>query len=155
MALVVLLIMMSALIHAQAPPLSAAGFSNSRQTSTSPAEPALDFEFFRARVQPVFLKKRKGLARCYVCHSQGTAFRLQPLSPGSPSWNESESRRNFEATLPFVVPGNPLASRLLTMPLAAEAGGVAFHPGGKHWASQDDPEWQTLAAWLRVKPGSP
>jgi len=33
--------------------------------------------------------------------------------------------------------------------LAAEAGGVAFHPGGKHWSSQDDPEWQTLAAWIR------
>jgi len=155
MALVVLLIMMSALIHAQAAPLSAAGLSNPPQTSTSQAEPPLDFEFFRTRVQPVFLKKRKGLARCYVCHSQGTAFRLQPLSPGSPSWNESQSRRNFEATLPFVVPGNPLASRLLTMPLAADAGGVAFHPGGKHWTSQDEAEWQTLAAWLRVKPSRP
>jgi hypothetical protein len=150
MALAVLLI--GVLIHGQFARLSAVGVSHLQQTGTSTAAPALDFEFFRARVQPIFLKKRKGLARCYVCHSQGTAFRLQPLSPGSPSWNETESRRNFEATLPFVVPGNPLASRLLTMPLAAEAGGVAFHPGGKHWSSQDDPEWQTLAAWLRVTP---
>jgi hypothetical protein len=150
MALAVLLI--GVLIHGQFARLSAVGVLHLQQTGTSTAAPALDFEFFRARVQPIFLKKRKGLARCYVCHSQGTAFRLQLLSPGSPSWNETESRRNFEATLPFVVPGNPLASRLLTMPLAAEAGGVAFHPGGKHWSSQDDPEWQTLAAWLRVTP---
>jgi hypothetical protein len=146
MTLAALLIMMGILLHGQAAPLSAAGLS---QVQQSGAAASLDFEFFRTRVQPILLKKRKGLARCYVCHSQGTAFRLQPLSSGSASWNETESRRNFEATLPFVVPGNPLASRLLTMPLAAEAGGIAFHPGGKHWSSQDDPEWQTLAAWLR------
>jgi len=109
----------------------------------------LDFEVFKTRVQPVFLQKRKGLARCYACHSQGTPFRLQPLSPGSSSWTDEESRRNFEATQRLVVPGNPQASRLLTMPLAAEAGGVAFHPGGKHWTSQNDPEWQALAAWVR------
>ncbi len=149
MALGALLIMMGILLQGQAAPLSAAGLSHVQQTGASEKAPVLDFESFRTRVQPILLKKRKGLARCYVCHSQGTAFRLQPLSPGSPSWNETESRRNFEATLPFVVPRNPLASRLLTMPLAAEAGGVAFHPGGKHWSSQDDPEWQTLAAWLR------
>jgi len=147
MVLAALLIMMCVLLHGQAAPLSLAGLSHAQQTGAT--APTLDFEFFRTRVQPIFLKKRKGLARCYVCHSQGTAFRLQLLSSGSRSWNETESRRNFEATLPFVVPGNPLASRLLTMPLAAEAGGVAFHPGGKHWSSQDDPEWQTLAAWLR------
>jgi hypothetical protein len=109
----------------------------------------LDFEIFKTRVQPIFLAKRKGLARCYVCHSQGTTFRLQPLSPGSASWTEEASRKNFEAVRRLVVPDNPQASRLLMMPLAADAGGVPFHPGGKHWASQNDPEWQTLAAWLR------
>jgi hypothetical protein len=109
----------------------------------------LDFEIFKTRVQPIFLAKRKGLARCYVCHSQGTTFRLQPLPPGSASWTEEASRKNFEAVRRLVVPDNPQASRLLMMPLAADAGGVPFHPGGKHWASQNDPEWQTLAAWLR------
>mgnify|MGYP003694517429 CR=1 FL=1 len=42
----------------------------------------------------------------------------------------------------------PLKSRLLTMPLAHEAGGTEFHPGGKHWDSQDDPEWKALADWV-------
>src|SRR5262245_28694781 len=42
-----------------------------------PGAPALDFETFRTRVQPIFLNRRKGHARCYACHSQGTAFRLQ------------------------------------------------------------------------------
>ena len=49
----------------------------------------------------------------------------------------------------FVVPGNPLKSPLLLHPLAEAAGGDRFHAGGKHWKSQSDPEWQTLAAWVR------
>ena len=34
-------------------------------------------------------------------------------------------------------------------PLARGAGGDPFHGGGKHWESQTDPEWQTLAAWVK------
>lgn len=110
---------------------------------------ALDFEVFKASVQPIFIKKRAGLARCYVCHSQGTNFRIAPLPPGSTTWSEDASRRNFEAVQRLVVPGDPLSSRLLMQPLASEAGGDPFHPGGRHWASKDDPEWQTLASWVR------
>jgi hypothetical protein len=126
------------------------GLVHAQQPGSPPAAaPALDFGFFRARVQPIFLHKRPGLARCYVCHSQGTPLQLQRLSPGSDSWNEEESRKNFEAVRRVVVPGRPEASRLLMMPLAEEAGGVDFHPGGRHWSSQDDPEWRTLADWVR------
>jgi uncharacterized membrane protein len=110
---------------------------------------ALDFEAFKSRVQPIFLDKRAGFARCYVCHSQGTPFRLQPLSAGATSWNDEESRRNFDAIQRLVVPGDPPSSRLLMMPLATEAGGDPFHPGGKRWKSKDDAEWQMLAAWVR------
>jgi len=108
----------------------------------------LDYDMFKAKVEPLFLEKRAGHARCYVCHSTGTPFRLQPLSAGATAWTDDESQKNFEAVKRFVLPGVPLKSRLLTMPLAAEAGGVAFHPGGKHWQSQDDPEWKLLAAWV-------
>ena len=100
--------------------------------------PALDFQFFKDRVEPIFLHKRPGLARCYVCHSQGTPFRLQALASGASAWTEEESRRNFEAARRLVNAANPTMSLLLRMPLAAEAGGIAFHPGGKHWMSKDD-----------------
>src|SRR2546422_4271416 len=113
-----------------------------------PPGPALDFEFFKARVQPIFLHKRKGLARCYVCHSQGTPFRLQALAPGAASWTDEESRKNFDAARRLVNAANPMLTPLLSMPLAADAGGIAFHPGGKHWTSKDDPEWQTIARWV-------
>jgi hypothetical protein len=120
-----------------------------KSAAAVPAAPPLNFEVFKSRIEPIFLGKREGLARCYICHSQGTNFRLQPLSPGATSWTEQQSRLNFEATRRVVVPGDPSNSRLLMMPLAAEAGGDPFHPGGKHWRSQSDPEWRKLADWIR------
>jgi hypothetical protein len=38
---------------------------------------------------------------------------------------------------------------LLMMPLAPEGGSTLFHPGGRHWASQNDPEWRLIADWIR------
>jgi hypothetical protein len=41
-----------------------------------------------------------------------------------------------------------MRSRLLMMPLAEEAGGIAFHPGGKHWTSTTDPEFRVLVDFV-------
>jgi hypothetical protein len=112
------------------------------------AAPDVDFAFFKAKVQPLLLEKRPGHARCAVCHSTSTAFRLQPVPKGGGSWDDEQSHRNFEMTRKLVMPGNPQKSRLLMMPLAHEAGGTEFHPGGKHWMSKDDPEWKILAQWV-------
>src|SRR5262249_54154468 len=71
------------------------------------AGPALDFQYFKERVEPIFLHKRQGHARCYVCHSQGTPFRLQELAPGASSWTEDESRKNFDAARRLVNAANP------------------------------------------------
>src|SRR5688572_11085354 len=113
------------------------------------APPRVDLAAFRDRVQPILLDKRPGLARCYVCHSQGTNFRLQRLTEGTKAWNEEETQKNFEAIQRLVVAGKPEASRLLLMPLAHDAGGTEFHPGGKRWISQSDPEWKELAQWIK------
>jgi YVTN family beta-propeller protein len=110
--------------------------------------PSLDYAFFKERVQPIFLAKRPGHARCVTCHSHGSPS-LENLAPGAVGWNEEQSRKNFVMWRQFVVPGNPLKSRLLLHPLAADAGGDHFHAGGKHWTSRNDPEWQTLAAWVK------
>ena len=113
------------------------------------AEPpaALDYETFKLKVQPIFLAKRPGHARCVSCHASGTPLRLQTLPPGAATWNDEQSRKNFEAVKRFVVPGS-MKSMLLVHPLAEPAGGDFFHSGGKHWSSQSDPEWQTLKAWV-------
>jgi len=119
------------------------------QQPAPPATSSLDYEFFKTRVQPIFLAKREGHARCYSCHSQGTTMRLQPLSAGSTAWSEEESRKNFEAVVKMVVPGDPMKSQLLVHPLTQDAGGTLFHNGGKHWSSQNNTEWQVLSSWVR------
>ncbi|MBW8861160.1 MAG: hypothetical protein JF601_02155 [Acidobacteria bacterium] len=115
--------------------------------SQTPATGTLDFEMFKTQVQPIFLAKRAGHARCISCHASGTPLRLQPLPPGRTMWNDEESRKNFEAVRRFVVPGS-MKSMLLVHPLAEQAGGDFFHNGGKHWTSQNDPEWQVLKTWV-------
>jgi len=116
--------------------------------------PSLDFQFFKERVQPIFTTKRAGNSRCVSCHVGGTPMRLQPLAPGSGTWSEEDSRKNFDTVRARVVSGNPLKSKLLTHPLAPAAGGDPSHDGGKHWTSQNDPEWQTIAAWVNGAKGA-
>ncbi|HLX79995.1 MAG TPA: hypothetical protein VKS43_05360 [Burkholderiales bacterium] len=115
---------------------------------------ALDYEVFKASVQPIFLQKRPGHTRCVVCHSERTnsAFRLETLAPGAKTWTEEQSRRNFEMASRLVAPGNPDAGLLPVHPLAPEAGGDAYHSGGRQFASKDDPAWKAIAAWVRGGP---
>jgi hypothetical protein len=111
--------------------------------------PKLDYDFFKNRVEPVFLAKRSGYARCYVCHSESNnALRLEKLLPNAVAWTEEQSRRNFETASVLVNPGDPETSRLLLHPLAPEAGGDVYHSGGRQFMSKQDPAWRTLAAWV-------
>src|ERR1700688_4459607 len=113
------------------------------------AATSLDFTTYRSRIEPIFLKKRQGDVRCYDCHSvMNTRLRLQPLSAGDSTWSEEQSRQNFEVVSRLVSPNEPMKSRLLLLPLAPEAGGDPTHTGGKLWASQNDQEWQMIAAWV-------
>jgi hypothetical protein len=130
--------------------LSAAGplrQANS-QAPSAPASPALNYEFFKEKVEPIFLAPRPGHTRCVVCHTINNApLHLVPLSPGSTSWNEEQSRRNFELIQRVAAPGL-LESPLVKHPLAEQAGGDPHHGGGQQFGSQDDPEWLTLKAFV-------
>ena len=113
------------------------------------ATPTLDYEFFKTKVEPIFLKKREGHTRCYVCHEgSNNAFRLEKLPAGAAFWTEEQSRKNFDIVSALVVPGDPANSRLLLQPLAPEADGNAFHSGGRQFASKNDPDWKTLVQWV-------
>ncbi len=111
--------------------------------------PPLDFGFFRSCVQQIFLNKREGRMECKYCHSSGSRGFARTITDGRSYWNLEESRQNFELIKRYVEPGYPLYSRFLTHPLAPEAGGDHYHGGGRRWFSQNDPEWQMLAAWVR------
>jgi hypothetical protein len=117
--------------------------------SAALAETTLDYDYFKRKVEPVFLKKRAGHARCAVCHqASNNALNLEKLSAGASSWTEEQSQKNFAVVSSLVVPGDPAQSRLLLQPLAPQAGGNAYHSGGWQFASKDDPDWKTLAAWV-------
>jgi hypothetical protein len=56
-------------------------------------KPTLDYEFYKARVEPIFLKKKAGHTRCVICHSDNnSAFKLQALPGGTRSWSIPVSR---------------------------------------------------------------
>ncbi|HKB98632.1 MAG TPA: cytochrome D1 domain-containing protein [Terriglobales bacterium] len=121
------------------------------QSAASSAQtPELSFDFFKTKVQPIFLKNRAEHARCYGCHIlPNRIFRLQPLSPGTTDWSDEQSQQNFQSVLEVVVPGDPASSKLLLHPLSPDAGGDPFHSGGRQFASQNDPDWLVIAEWVR------
>ena len=113
----------------------------------------LNYDVFKTRVQPILMSPRKGNARCMACHATGGGNSyLEQLPAGTAAYSEEQTRRNFERVSRLVTPGEPMKSILLLNPLAEQAGGSHWHGGGKHWQSQSDPEWQTLAAWVKGQP---
>jgi len=117
--------------------LAAAGTLSQAKGQQAASSAALDYEFFKTKVQPVFLAKRQGHARCVVCHTMNNApLHLVQLSPGSTTWNEEQSRQNFQLVQKVVVPGYE-DSKLVIHPLAEQAGGDPHHGG-----------WQTLKAFV-------
>ncbi len=135
----------------EVPPVQPPGAATSSSSSAPVMAPSLDYEFFKTKVQPIFLAKRPGHARCVSCHGVDSAYGLHPalvpLPKGTKMWSEEDSQKNFREFSRVVIPGS-LKSRLLVHPLAEEAGGDPFHGGGKHFNSQQDPEWLVLKAWV-------
>jgi hypothetical protein len=127
--------------------LAAAGLVDSQAAPSSAASASLDYGFFKTKVEPVFLTKRPGHTRCVVCHTTNNApFHLVPLSPGSTTWNEEQSRRNFQLIQRVAIPGS-LDSPIVKHPLAEQAGGDPHHGGGQQFESQNDPAWLALKAF--------
>jgi hypothetical protein len=108
----------------------------------------LDYDYFKAKVQPIFLAKRPGHAPCVMCHAEANnMLRLRKLSHGD-TWNEEDTRKNFDTVSKIVeAADDPLQSKLLIHPLAPEAGGDPFHSGGRQFADKNDPNWKIIEDW--------
>lgn len=111
----------------------------------------LDYDYFKAKVQPIFLTKRPGHAPCVMCHAEANnMLHLQKLPHGQTTWSEEDTRKNFDTVSKIVeAADDPLQSKILMHPLAPEAGGDAFHNGGRQFENKDDPSWKIIAAWAK------
>jgi hypothetical protein len=112
-------------------------------------KPSLDYGFYKSRVEPIFLTKKDGHTRCVVCHeASNNNFHLERLGAGANAWTDAQSHRNFEMVEKLVNPGDPDTSLLTKHPLAPEAGGDAFHSGGRQFESKNDKDWKTLVEFV-------
>ena len=120
-------------------------------------QPDANVASFRTTIEPLLLKPRggtsPGYAACVMCHTwQTRPIRFSLETPATDvGWTEAQSPRNVEVVTKLVNTADPGQSRLLLKPLAASAGGLA-HTGGTYWSSRDDPEYQTVLAWIRSLP---
>jgi len=111
---------------------------------------SLDYDYYKANVEPIFSKHREGHARCVVCHSQSNnAFKLAEWGSNTTAFTDEQSHANFAMLSKLVNKNDPEKSILLLHPLAKEAGGHEFHSGGRQFASKDDPDWKTIEAWAK------
>jgi hypothetical protein len=112
---------------------------------------SLDYEFYKAKVQPIFLTKRPGHAPCVMCHAGAdNMLHLERLPEGQTTWTEEQTRKNFDTVSKIVqAVDDPLTAKILLHPLAPEAGGDAFHSGGRQFASKTDPNWKIIAQWAQ------
>ena len=138
---------MSVRIAIAAAAVSALALASSVQVSGAAS---LDYEYFKAKVQPIFVTKRPGHAPCVMCHAEANNMLSLQKLPFGTTWSEEATRKNFETALKIVeAADDPLQSKILRHPLAPEAGGDAFHNGGRQFENTDDPSWRTIADWAK------
>jgi hypothetical protein len=131
--------------------VSAAALALVSATLVSDAAATLDYEFYKVKVQPIFLAKRPGHAPCVMCHAGAeNMLHLERLPQGQTTWTEEQTRKNFDTVSKIVqAADDPLTAKILVHPLAPEAGGDAFHSGGRQFADKSDPSWKIIAAWAQ------
>ena len=101
-----------------------------QSASGSPQTAALSFEFFKTKVEPIFLKNRPEHARCYGCHIlSNRIFHLELLSKGNSDWTDEQSRRNFQNVLELVVRGIPLPASSCSIRLRPKPEEMRFTRG--------------------------
>jgi len=112
------------------------------------AEPRLapDYEFFRARVEPILNRPGADGKACVMCHASHAIFKLLP----------QHTRENYRSALKVIDTLEPRKSLLLIKPTRPnDSSGdanlyLATHNGGERWAaSEASPEYRTILEWIR------
>lgn len=96
--------------------------------------------YFVSDIQPKFLKLADsgGCAQTPSCHDQAHGLTLDRTNP-------VDDIANYRVTQSYLNCGSPMASRLLTKPLA----GVEGHGGGDIFSTVNDAAVQTFIMWFQ------
>jgi len=114
---------------------------------------ALDYDFFVARVMPLFTAKGGDGNACVNCHDTHAILRLsRPDAAGK--FTDDQLRGNYASALGVIDTINPENSLLLRKPIsdASQEGVVGTkrtpHGGGQRWSGTDDPAYRTVLEWI-------
>ena len=102
--------------------------------------PKKGLAFFESDVWPTYLAptdQNKSCVKSSSCHGNGHAPSFDPMA--------TDLTGNYHVALTEVNCGNPMASRLLTRPLA----GVDGHGGGDIFQTVDDPAVKVFLDWFK------
>ena len=73
-----------------------AGLALVSATLVSDAAGTLDYDFYKAKVQPIFLAKRAGHAPCAMCHAgANNMLHLEELPPGADHMDRGPDAQEF------------------------------------------------------------
>ena len=98
------------IVFAAVAALSAASIGVVASHAAPAAQP--DFEMFKTKVAPIFMKKRPGHSPCVVCHTGANNFlRLEPLAPGQTAWNDEQLRMMYTSISKLIIPPGPFIWR--------------------------------------------
>lgn len=102
--------------------------------------PAGGMAYFVSDIQPKFFKLPDpgGCAKSASCHDQAHGLTLDRVAP-------VDDVANYRVTQSYLNCGSPMASRLLTKPLA----GVDGHGGGDIFPGLNDAAVQTFIMWFQ------
>lgn len=106
----------------------------------SGCNPMKGMAYFVSDIEPKFFKLSDagGCARNGACHDEAHGLTLDRSAP-------VDDAANYRVTQLYLNCGSPMASQLLTKPLA----GLDGHGGGDLFASQSDPAVQTFLMWFQ------
>lgn len=103
--------------------------------------PTKGVDYFKSDIEPMFLKlpdTTNGCGRSASCHDQAHGLTLDRIAP-------IDDVANYKVTQGYLNCGQPMASLLLTKPLA----GIEGHGGGDIYPDVNDPAVQTFLKWFQ------
>ena len=110
------------------------------------------FDFYHQNIDPLLVRplcypNAIGNTSCIICHTWQTSLRFQLENTTDTldgwAWSEGQSQMSYEVVPQLINTSDPVSSKLVRKPLAAQVGGES-HTGGTYWESTDDAEYQVV-----------